>query len=90
MNVDKTNYTIVTNKTFVERDLALPGKIIKKINSIEFLGVTIDDRLSFNEHVREFVMRISLSADLLYEVSTLVPLKVKLNAYSSLVYSRMS
>ena len=90
LNIDKTSYMIVTNRKFDEKELALSGKIIQKTNSIKFLGVTIDDRLSFNEHVRDLVKRISMSTGLLYRVSTLVPLKVKLNAYYALIYSRIS
>ena len=73
---------IVTNRKFAVKELALSGKIIQKSNSINFLGVTIDDKLSFNEQVCDFVNRISMSTGLLYRVSSLVPLKVKLNAYS--------
>ena len=80
---------IVTNRRLGEKELALSGKIIQKTNSIKFLWVTIDDRLSFNEHVRELAKRISMSTGLLYRDSTLVPLKVKLNAYYALIYYRM-
>ena len=55
---------------------------------MKFLGVTIDDRLAFNEHVRDLVKRISMSTGLLYRV-TLVPLQVKLNAYYASIYSRI-
>ena len=56
---------------------------------MKFLGVTIDDIFSFNEHVRDMVKRISMSTGLRYRISTLVPLKVKLNAYYALIYSRI-
>ena len=52
LNIDKTRYMIVSNKRFAEKELALLCKIIQKSKSISFLVVTIDDRLSFNEHVR--------------------------------------
>ena len=90
LNIDKTSYLIFTNRKFDEKELALSGNIIQKTNSIKFLGVTIDDRLSFNEYVRDLVKRISMSTGLLYRVSTLVPLKVKLHAYYALIYSRIS
>ena len=60
-NIDNISNLIVTNKRFVEKELALSCKIIEKTNSMKFLGVTTDDRLSFNEHVRELVKRISMS-----------------------------
>ena len=81
---------IVSNRKFVENELALSAKIIQKTNSLKFLGVTIDYRLSFNEHVLDLVKIISMSAGLIYRVSTLVPLKVKLNAYYAVIYFRMS
>ena len=48
LTIDKTSYTIVTNRKLAEKELALSGKIIQKTNSIKFLGVTIYDRVSFN------------------------------------------
>ena len=81
---------IVTNRKFDEKELALSGKIIQKINSIKILGVIIDDRLSFKEHVRDLVKSISMPTGLLCRVSTFVPLKVKLNAYNALIYSLIS
>ena len=41
-------------------------------SSIKFLGVTIDDRLSFNEHVRDLAKRISMSTALFCRVKTLI------------------
>ena len=50
LNIDKTSYMIVTNRTFAEKELALSVKTLQKNNSIKFHGVTIDDRYFFNEH----------------------------------------
>ena len=55
LNIDKTSYMIVTNRKFDFKELALSGKIIQKTNSKKFLGVTINDRLSFSELVRDLV-----------------------------------
>ena len=46
LNIDKTSYMIVSSRKFEKKELALLGKIIQKTNSINFLGVTIDDRFS--------------------------------------------
>ena len=46
---------IVSKRKFAEKELVLSGKIIQKSNSTKFLGVTIDDRLSFNEQVHDLV-----------------------------------
>ena len=80
---------IATDWRFAEKELALPGIIIQQTNSIKFLGVTTDDRLSYNEYARKLVKRISMSTGLLCRVSTLVALKVQLNAYYALIYSGM-
>ena len=80
----------VSNRKFAENESELSGKILQKTNAIQKFRVTIDDRLSFDEHVRDLVMRISIVTDLLYRVSTLAPFKFKLNACYALIYSRMS
>ena len=68
LKINKTSYIIVSNKKFAKKELALSGKMIQKTNSLKFLGVTIDDRLSFNEHVRHLAKRISMSTGLFYRV----------------------
>ena len=54
----ETSYMTITNRKFEEKELALSGKIIQITNLIKILGVTINDRFSFNEHVRVLVKRI--------------------------------
>ena len=81
---------IATNRRFTVKELQASCKIKVKYNSIKKIEITIDDRLFFNKHVRELVKRISMSTGLFYIVSTLLSLKVKLNANNVLIYSRLS
>ena len=89
-NIDTASFMIIIKRRFSEKELVLLGKIMEKNNLMKFLGVTINDRLSFKKHVHILVKRISMSTGWLYRVSTLVPLKVRLNAYYALIYSRIS
>ena len=57
LNVNKTSYMIITNKKFNERELKISGSIVGRTNCIKFLGVTIDERLSFSNHVRDMVKK---------------------------------
>ena len=54
---------------------------------MKFLGVTNDDRLSYNEHMSELVKIISMSTGLFSRVLTLVPqlIEVKLNVCYALI-----
>ena len=90
LNIDKTNYMIITNKKIDEKELRISGRIIKRATSVKFLGVTIDDRLSFAGHVRDVTNKISSATGMLNRVSTLIPKQVKFNVYFALIHSRLS
>ena len=54
MNVDKTNLLVCTNK-IIPNDFCpvmIGNETISPTNSIKFLGVTLDDRLNFSEHIK--------------------------------------
>ena len=90
LNIDKTNYMIISNRKYNVKDLQLSGKIINRTNHVKFLGVIIDDKLSFSEHVHDLVKKVSSSTGVLRRVSNLVPVDVRLKIYYALIYSRMT
>ena len=59
LKIDKSRYMIVRVKEITEKVLMLSGSIIEKNNSLKFLGVTIDVRLSLNEEVSDLMKIIS-------------------------------
>ena len=66
LNVDKSHFIVFSkSKTPTIPLLSVDGKEINRVNSIKFLGVFIDDRLSWDCHVRHIRGKISRSIGVL-------------------------
>ena len=55
-------------------------------NSCKFLGVLIDNRLSFKNHVKYVTDRISRNSSIFYEIHDKLPFKARLNCYYGFIY----
>ena len=51
LNVNKTCHMILSIKKIDEKKIEIAGKDVKRTDQVEFLGVLIEDRLSFKNHV---------------------------------------
>ena len=53
LNVSKTNYITMqnTNEIYINHTLKIGDETIKQVNTAKFLGIIIDDKLSWNAHI---------------------------------------
>ena len=89
LNVSKTNALIFSNKTLplnYENSLKIGNSPINIIDSCKFLGVQIDNRLSFKNHVKYVTDKISRNSGIFYEIHDKLPLKARLNYYYGFIY----
>ena len=61
LNVSKTSYMIISNQKNAF-DIKIRESIITKVSTVKFLGVTLDENLTFNDHVNKVTSKISKSA----------------------------
>ena len=80
---------IICNKKVEEKRIEIAGNVIKRTDKVRFLGILIDDRLSFKDHVRGLQKQVSMASGMLNRVSKLIPAEVKLKAYYALIYSKL-
>ena len=61
LNIKKTHYMIFTTKRkrLVDVSLQIDGHIINETNSTKFLGVIIDNKLSWKNHIKHVVGKVS-------------------------------
>ena len=58
LNVSKTSNMIISNqKKAIE--IRIRDSILTKVSTVKFLGVTLDENLSFNDHVKNITTKIS-------------------------------
>lgn len=92
-NLRKTNYiTFKKTNTILDSDLSLciGDNILEEVESIKFLGVHIDQNLSWDTHVEYVLSKLASSIFLLRRISPVTDLKTKLMVFHAIFQSRIS
>jgi len=90
LNTNKTSYMLFSdNSNQGDMEIRICEKSINRVREAKFLGVIIDDSLSFIPHVDALCRQVSRSIGALGRVSTIVPLTARLGIYYALVYSKI-
>ena len=76
LNVNKSVALLVSNRkssTNTQRKLCINGCYIDYSREAKYLGVNIDDSLSFSNHIKDISSKISKNVGLLFRISHYVP-----------------
>jgi len=91
LNVNKTVYMMFTNrKMLVPPVITIAGTGIQQVEKSKFLGVTLDNKLTFAPHVDIICKQVAKSIGMLNRLAPLLPPSTKTNIYYSLIYSKVS
>ena len=87
LNLEKTVYMVHTNKldSYNSR-VTIRNTDICKVDSAKFLGIIVDDKLKFKNHVSEICSKMSKTCGVLRRLASIVPSQVLRSIYLSLVY----
>ena len=91
--IDKTYLMIHSFRNFDLSDLniKLGLNTLSKCDSSNFLGVIVDDKLKFKNHIDHISKKISKSIGIIYKLSQLkMPFKVLKQLYYNLIYSHLN
>ena len=92
LNLKKTKYMIFSRT----RQIDLPAPLIISKTAIErkhetrFLGVIIDDTLSWSKHIQTVVSKMSRYIGIMYKIKRYLPLTARLQIYHSFVQSHLN
>src|SRR6266516_6367542 len=93
VNQDKTNCMIFSpNKSLKNSpDLALiiNNSSIKKVNSIKYLGVYLDENLDWKIHIHDICQSLRKYVGIFYKLSLKLPKNILRLLYFALVYPRI-
>ena len=93
INTKKTYYMIFTRSRNLNMEAFVP-KIanipIRRTTVARFLGVLIDDKLSWTEHIAAIKSKMSKYIGVLYKLKHILPLKARLTTFNSLVQSHIN
>ena len=89
LNVSKTSYMIISNQKNV-LDIKIRETILTKVSTVKFLGITLDENLTFKDHVNKVTSNISKSLGVMRRLHCQWPANVIVKLYYSLVYSHLT
>ena len=86
LNIDKTNFIMFGTRTTIDSNLQLyfKNKKINRVSKTKFLGVIIDEKLSWNPHVDQLCNTVAKNIGILYKLHFL-PQNILKMLYHSLV-----
>ena len=86
-NINKTKVMLFTPrpKNFVP-DIYFNGSIIQRVSCMKYLGIYIDDMLTFVPQVNDICTRSSRFQGITYSLAPFIPQSILLNLYRSLIY----
>lgn len=89
LNASKTKLMSFGHKQTI-LNININGTIIKQVPSTKFLGVTIDSKLSWNEHVKEICNKISRSVGLIGRLKNTLSCDALMMLYHALIGSHLN
>ncbi len=92
LNVKKTKFMNFYNKKDIIKSnlkLKINNIDIEKVKKICFLGLTINDTLTWNDHINDMANKISKTIGVMSRMKNFLPTKALKLIYSSLILSRL-
>ena len=90
LNVNKTNYMIISNRISnydpLAYNLYINQNPLECKSNVKFLGVILDNKLNFNEHIKYVCNKVSKSIGVINSIKSFIPLNVLKSLYYSFVY----
>ena len=92
LNASKSQALIISPKlkcSPVYLNLQCPAGTIKSVNNAKYLGITLDNRLNFHEHIKITETKVARSVGILSKLKYYLPESAMLQLYYSLVHSQL-
>lgn len=91
LNIDKTYYIIFSsrNKNIapdINNNITIDGKLILRVKNVKFLGIYIDEHLTWNHHIQCISKKVAKNVGIIRRVSYLLPINILRNLYFTLIY----
>jgi len=90
LNLDKTNYILFKShrKSSPSQHplLSINGTPLSPVESTKFLGVYVDQHLTWNDHIKSISSKIAKNIGIIARTARILPPSIRLNLYYTLVY----
>ena len=78
------------SRTDLSSPLIISNTLIERKEEARFLGVIIDESLTWTQHIRTVVSKMARYVGIMYKIKKLLPLSARLQIYHSLVQSHIN
>jgi hypothetical protein len=93
LNADKTKYMIFHNTQKMDvyklLKLEMDGKVIERTTTFNFLGLLLNETLTWSDHINRIGGKIGSAIGVLYKVKHVLPKKALITIYNSLILSHL-
>ena len=72
LNVLKTSYMLFRNNTAIDTELSINGVCLERVRVAKFLGVLIDEHLTWKPHIARVQSKLSKTTAILYKCSQII------------------
>ena len=91
VNFSKSNYMVFTQKKInINMNITMDGNRLEKVNKTKYLGVIMDSKFSWKEHITYITNKISKSSYILSKIRHYVSLPILKMLYYSLVHPHLN
>jgi exonuclease III len=85
LNIKKTNFIVFGKLPQNSLELKIENERIERVKTAKFLGVVIDEKLKWREHITVVANKVSKSLGVLNRIKHIVPLSILPMIYSTLI-----
>ena len=86
----KPGNTNKENTVTAEFDVKIGDEIIKQVSETKFLGITIDNKLSWDTHINKLSKKVSCATGILNRIKDNIPSELYKNLYHTLFESHLA
>ena len=91
LNLKKTTYMLFSRKRNVKiRDVLINNKKIEHVHEARFLGVIVDDKLTWSKHIAAVRSKMCRYLGIMYKIKHQLPIKARLQIYHSFIQSHIN
>ena len=94
LNVKKTCYMIFSRRRLdpsqINQNVQIDGTVIERKAETRFLGVIVDEKLSWASHIKAIKMKMSRFIGILHKIKHKIPIKARVQVYHSFVQSHLN
>ena len=91
LNLKKTNYMLFSRQRINQSPTVLISNVnIQRVNEAKFLGVVMDEKLSWSTHIKALKSKMARYVGIMYRIKSHIPLQIRVQIFHSFVQSHLN